>query len=396
MTIEELLDALQAIIDQAADRSLTDEEVQRYEELETQLAAARKDVEIRSRHQAYTTPLRTDLHVHTGAGTTQDDTLERAFDHYLRTGKENADLVESRAQSEGTPSEGGYLVPDSFRDKIVERKKAFGGLASVVDEITTSDGRSMSWPTVDDTANEGEIVSENGTFASGADVVFGTANIGAYSYMAGGAGSTPLRLPLELVQDSAFDIRGLVSRLLGDRIHRIQAKHLVTGTGSGQPQGILDGLTGVEIAADTAGITYADLITFIHSVDPAYRESARWAFNDKTLAEIRKLVDGNNRPLLQPSSDGAAAGAPGGETLLGYPVTIDQAFPDFDADSNTTNWGVFGDLREGYLVRRVQSIEILVNPWTRQQYRQVEYTAWARMDAVQQNTNAYVALTGEQ
>lgn len=287
-------------------------------------------------------------------------------------------------------------MPDGFREKLVDRMKAFGGLAGVVEEITTATGNALPWVTIDDTANVGEIVNEGGTFSGGADLVFGNASLGAYSYMAGGGSATPLRVSLELLQDSTFDVQGLVSSKLAERIARIQATHLVTGSGSGEPQGITDGLTGIEIAADTAGITYADLVTFIHSVDPAYRSNGRWAFNDNTLALIRKLVDGNNRPLLQPSADGSAAGAPGGETLLGYPVTIDQAFPDIDVDANTVNWGVFGDLREGYVVRRVRAVEILVNPYSRMANRQVEFTAWARMDAVQQNTNAYVALTGEQ
>lgn len=393
MTIEEILGALQAILDAAEGRELNDEEVARYEELETQLKGAQRSAEIRSRHAAYKAPNRSDLHVHVGTAR-QDDTLERAFDHYLRTGKENADLVQLRAQGEGSPTEGGYLVPDGFRDKLIDRMKAFGGIANVVETITTSTGNPLPWPTVDDTANVGEIVAEGGTFASGADLVFGTASLGAYKYMAGGASNTPLRVSVELLQDAAFDVQGLVSRKLGERIARIQSTHLVTGNGSGQPKGIVHGLTPVQPAANT-GWTYADLVTFIHSVDPAYRERGRWAFNDTTLGAIRKLVDLDGRPLLQPAGTASAAGSPGGETLLGYPVTIDQAFVDLDIDDSTDLCGVFGDLSEGYVMRRVKDITLIVNPWTRAANGQVEFTAWARMDGNQQNINAYSVLSGK-
>jgi HK97 family phage major capsid protein len=54
---------------------------------------------------------------------------------------------------------------------------------------------------------------------------------------------------------------------------------------------------------------------------------------------------------------------------------------------------VFGDLSEGYVIRRVRQIELLVNPYSRMQFRQIEYSCWLRMDAVQQNTAAYSALT---
>lgn len=392
MTVEEILTAQQAILDAAEGRNLSDDEVTKYEAFEADLKAAQKTTEIRARQEAYKLPATA---VITGTAPKQDDTLQRAFNHYLRTGKDNADLVELRAQNTVTGSEGGYLVPDTFRNKLVDRMKAFGGIANVVEEITTETGAPMQWATVDDTANVGEIVAEGDTFSSGADLVFGTASLGAYKYMAGGGGALPLRLSYEVIQDSAFDIEGIVSRKLGERIARLQSGHLVTGTGSSQPQGILDGLTGVEIAADTAGVTYDDLVTFIHSVDPAYRTGARWAFNDATLATLQKLKDSHGDPIWRPGNPGMSGGLQE-DTLLGYPVTIDQAFPNLTVASNTVNWGVFGNLREGYVIRRVRGVVVVANPYTRASYGQVEFTAWARMDAVQQNTNAYVALTGEQ
>lgn len=392
MTTEEILAALQAILDSAEGRDLTDEEVQNYEELEGKLTAAKRSADIRSRNATYNA-VAPAVNV---AAAKQDDTLERAFDHYMRTGKENGDLVELRAQSEGTGSEGGYLVPDGFRNKLVDRMVAFGGVANVVETVTTSTGNPLPWPTVDDTANTGEIVAEGGTFSSGADLVFGEESLGAYKYMAGGGSALPLRVSVELAQDAAFDVQGLVSRKLGERIARIQSTHVVTGTGVSQPLGIVTGLTGIELADDTAGITYDDLITFIHSVDPAYRESGcRWAFNDTTLATIKKIKDSNGDPIWRPLNADMASDT-GGGTLLGYPVTIDQAFPDVDVDANTVNWGVFGNLNEGYVIRRVKDVQLIVNPWTRAANGQIEYTAWARMDSTQQNINAYVALTGEQ
>src|ERR1051325_8391599 len=122
--IETILADMAAVVESAESRSMTDDEVTRYEGLEAELATARKDAEIRSRQQAYTTPVRTDLHV--GVATSQtDDTEERAFVHYLRTGQAVSDLtrVETRSQSEGTGSEGGYMVPEGFRQRITERLK---------------------------------------------------------------------------------------------------------------------------------------------------------------------------------------------------------------------------------------------------------------------------------
>src|SRR5690349_2573551 len=96
MSIDEIVQALQAILDAAGDEPLSDEAASRYEELERDLAVAKRSQEIRARQQAYTTVQGSTLYAGVAK---QDDTLERAFDHYLRTGKANQDLSEYRAQS---------------------------------------------------------------------------------------------------------------------------------------------------------------------------------------------------------------------------------------------------------------------------------------------------------
>jgi len=394
MSLDELMNALKEVLSVAdeEERELTDEEVERYEELEGKIESVKKTEEIRSRQKAYDTPIRPDVGLNVGT-TKNDDTLERAFEAYVRTGTENQDLQELRAQQVGVDPAGGFTAPDGFRNKLIDRIVQFGGLASVVQTETTSDGNPLPWQAMDDSANSGEIVAEGATFTTGADLSFTNKTLGAYSYMAGGDSANPLRVSKELLQDSAYDIAGLVSRKLGERIGRIQATHIATGTGTNEPQGITTGLTGVELADAGDGITHDDLVSFIHSVDPGYRMGARWAFNDNTLQAVRKMRDAAGDPLWRNDAADMAT-SNGGGTLMGYPVTIDQGLPDLVAGDATVNWGVFGQLAEGYVIRRVRSIEIVANPWARSSHREIEYTAWARMDAMQQNVNAYKALTG--
>lgn len=386
MTVEELLEAMKVLIEQAGDEPLDDDEAARYEELEKELAVARRDQEIRSRQHAYLTPV-PPAAVHVAAARA-DDTLERAFDHYMRTGRENQDLAELRAQSVGTDSAGGYLVPPGFRDKLTERMKDFGGVANVVETITTSDGRPLEWPFIDDTANEGEIAAEGAAGASGDDLVFSTLTLGAFKYVAPGASNLPLRVSVELLQDSAFDIQSLVARKLGERIARKQATDFVTGNGTTEPFGI-DSQTTTQTTFTSAGITYAELVTALHDVDPAYRANGTWAFGDGSLELIRKIVDTTGRPILADSTAGINAGFP--TSLLGHPVVIDQAFPTY-TDGGTTRWGVFGDLAEGYVIRRVKDVQVIVDPYTRMNEGQVQYSVWARADGNVQNKFAYTVL----
>lgn len=389
-TIEDILAAMQAIVDGAGNRALTDAEATNYESLETKLANVRRSNELRARNAAYNSPVNSIGAPGFIQGGRKPDTYAAAFNSYLRTGKPNADL--QNAQSEGVPSEGGYLVPDGFRTKLVERLKAFGGIGGVAERYTTGNGNPTEWPTIDDTGNVGEIVQEGNTFSGGADLVFGSNALSSYSYVAGGGSATPLRVNLELLQDAAFDIEGLLSRLLGTRIARLQATHLATGTGVQQPLGLFTGLTPVQNAANT-GIAYDDLISAIHSVDPAYRGNARWVLNDTTLAAVEKLKDSTGNPIYRGRDANMALGL-NESTLLGYPMTIDQAVATVVANSPTVQWGAFGDIQQGYVVRDVRQVELLVNPYSRMANRQIEFTAWARMDATQQDVNAYVTLSG--
>lgn len=391
VTVEDILAALQAIIDEAQGRPLSDEEVSRYETLEGRLQMVQRSEQVRARQAAYVAPNSSlAAVVHTGTQRT-DDTLTRAFDHYMRTGRENQDLVELRAQGTSPDSAGGFLVPETMRNKLVDRLKAFGGLATAVEEIVTSSGEPMRWPTLDDTANAGVIATEGSAPASGgADLQFGEVTLGAFKYVAPGAGQLPLRVSVELLQDSAFDVQGLVERKLGERIGRRQAVDWVSGAGTTEPFGIDTNLNTTGDTFADATVTYDDLVTAVHTVDPAYRAAAVWTFNDQTLAQIERLTDGDGRPLLNPAAEGISTGAHN-VTLLGYPVVIDQAWADYE-DATTNLWGAFGDLRSGYVIRRVKDLTMIVNPYSRANEGQVEYTLWARADGVPQDTEAYVVL----
>lgn len=390
MTIEEILAKLQEIANKGETRSLTAEEVTEYETLEADLKSAQKTAELRSRQAAYVAPnasLAAGVHV---APAKADTDLDVAFRSYLRSGVPNQDIAELRAQG-STDSAGGYTIAPAFRQKLVEVQKQFGGLAAYVDILETETGAELEFPTSDDTANSGGITAESAAVTSGSDLTFGTVALKAYKYTSTGGGSNlPLRVPLELIQDSAFDIESFIARRLGERIARLQANHWAVGSGTGQPFGIVHaGLTENKALTTTTTITYNDLLDLEATLDPAYEQNAAWVFNKATWTSIRKIVDGDGRPLVQPAAAAGAGTAPQ-HSLLGYPVVIDQSFPSGAGDS--ANFAVLGDLREAYVIRRVAPLTVVVSPHTRMANGEVEYVAWERADGNIQNRKAYSVL----
>lgn len=281
----------------------------------------------------------------TGTGDEIDALMAIAL--YMRHGNnvsaEQAVAIRN-AMSTTTPAEGGYTVPSEVAAMVVDALKAFGGMRDVAEIITTESGSSLSFPTSDGTAEVGEIVAENATATLG-EMTFGTVALNVFMYS-----SKQIALPLQLIQDSAIDVVQFVINRLTDRLGRITNTHYTVGTGSGQPAGLITqstlgkgGLTG-----QTTTVIYDDLVDLVHSVNRAYRGRGKFTMADSSVKVVRKIKDTAGRPIFTPSYDGGiTAGAP--DTLLGYPLTINDDVPAMAANAKPI---AFGDLSQ-YKIRDV-------------------------------------------
>ncbi|MEV4974443.1 phage major capsid protein [Streptomyces scopuliridis] len=309
-----------------------------------------------------------------------------AFGLYLRGGMDRLSgeqrvmlmdhQVDLRAQGTGVDTAGGFLVPDEFRNVMTETMKAFGGLLGLAEVITTSTGADLPWPTNDDTGNEGEILGEN-TAAGEQDLLLGARKLKAYTFS-----SKQVKVALQLLQDSAFNLETWVPRKLGERIGRRAARSFITGTGVDQPEGITTnavvGKTGA--SGQTTSIVYDDLVDLEHSVDSAYRPNARYLMHDLTLKVIRKLKDTQGRPLWVPIP---APGFP--STINGFEYSLDNSMPVPAANAKSI---VFGDLRAGYLIRQVQDVQTMRLVERYAEYLQVAFLGFSRLDGMIQDPSA--------
>lgn len=248
------------------------------------------------------------------------------------------------AMSTTTGAEGGYTVATEFNKTLIQAMKAAYAVRSVATGIQTSTGAQMLFPTTDSTSEEGEIVGQNQPASTG-ETTFGQASLDVFKYS-----SKAIALPFELLQDSMFGIEAYISNLLNLRIGRIHNRHHTVGTNSGQPRGIVTSATPGKIGASgqTLSVTYDDLVDLEHSVDPYYRSSGKWMMHDDTLKVLRKIKDGNGRPIFVPGYEqGNAGGAP--DRLLGREIVINQHMPVMGANAKSI---LFGDFSK-YLIRDV-------------------------------------------
>ena len=261
--------------------------------------------------------------------------------------RQNPDI--QAAMSTTTGSEGGFTVATEFSRQLIEAMKATGSVRSVASSIRTSTGAQMLFPTTDATAEEGEIVGQN-TAVTGLETTFGQASLDVYKYS-----SKSIALPFELLQDSMFDIEAYIQNLLRLRLGRIQDRHHVLGTGTGQPKGVVAASTAGKVGTtgQTTSVIYDDLVDLEHSVDPAYRAAARYMMNDATLKALRKIKDTQGRPIFVP---GYETGNPGGapDRLLGREIVINQYMPVMAANAKSILFGDFGK----YLIRDVMDVTL--------------------------------------
>lgn len=265
---------------------------------------------------------------------------ERAI---LRGGHVSA---ETRTQTTGTTTAGGFTVPTELAATIVKSMKAWGPMydGDITTVFQTSSGNPLKIPTVDDTAvtaekhTEGTALTDDG----GKDVTFGQKSLDSYVF-----DTEFLRFSMELAQDSILNVEQLLGELLGERLGRIANRELTVGDGTGDPNGVVTASSLGKTAAAVAAVTGDELIDLLHSVDPAYRQSpkVRWMFNDLTLSAIRKLKDGDGNYLWQMGDVTKDSPA----TLLGYRYEINQAMPAMTTGLKPIIFGDFGR----YFVRKV-------------------------------------------
>ncbi len=310
-----------------------------------------------------------------------DDLAERAFEKWVRFGAQALEPEEARALRElralgtGTGASGGYLVPKRIASAIETAMSRYNQILPYVTVLRTSSGEPFGIPTLDETSVKGELVAE-GSATTQQDPTFGQKELKGYLFS-----SKLVPASLQLLQDSAIDLASYLGNILGQRVGRILNQYLTTGTGSNEPEGLQTGApVGKQGATgQTTSVTYEDLVDLIASVDQAYHPNARWMFNANTWAAVKKLKDGNGRPLWVPDI------ATGSGTLLGFPYVINPDMPDMAASEKSI---IFGDFKAAYTARLVNGIQLRRSEERYLEYFQVAFVAFQRADGAVVDTQA--------
>jgi HK97 family phage major capsid protein len=263
----------------------------------------------------------------------------------FQPGLERRDLV---------TTSGGGLTPTSFWNQLqrhmVESSAILSAGATV---IQTSSGETLKVPK--STAfSSAAIIAEGGSITE-SDPTLGTAPLGAYKY------GFSVQVSHEIVEDASFDLLGFLAEQAGVAVGNAFGAHAITGTGTGQPSGIVTGattgVTGPTGTATSFGVQTtagqgADLLLDLYGslAEPYARSAAAaWLMRNATFTAIRKLRDSTGNYIVTsdvPTGSGAAG------MLLGRPVYLDPNVAAMAAGAKSV---IFGDISK-YWVRQVNGI----------------------------------------
>ena len=177
----------------------------------------------------------------------------------------------------------------------------------------------------------------------------------------------------QILDDAEINLEQWLAGEVQTEFAKQEGAAFVAGDGVNKPFGILTYVAGGAnaakhpfgaIAAIDSGVADSiasdSILDLIYDLPSAFTGNARFVMNRKTMGVVRKLKDGQNNYLWQPSY---VAGQPA--TLAGFPVTEMPDMPDVAANATPI---MFGDFRQGYLIVDRIGVRVLRDPYTKKPY----------------------------
>lgn len=235
----------------------------------------------------------------------------------------------SNIMQEGVDADGGYLVPDEYDNRLIEKLKEENIFRKLCHPVSTSGDHKINIAATTPAAawiDEGEALTWG-------DATFAQVLLDAHKL------HVAIKVTEELLYDSKFNLETFIINAFSKALANAEENAFINGTGSGQPLGILAATGGADVGVTTASstaITADEIINLIYSLKRPYRKNAAFIMNDQTVAAIRKLKDGDGKYLWQPA---LVLGEP--DKLLGYPVYTSEFMPTIEAGAKTIAFGDF-------------------------------------------------------
>lgn len=289
-----------------------------------------------------------------------DPAYSAAFKAHMRMGdKAPADI--QAAMSKGTDADGGYLAPIEWDRTIGEKLKRISPMRqeSRIITISTAGFKKYFGDRNVGSGWVGETAARSAT---------STPQVGTVDYIPGELYANPA-ITQALLDDSAVELENWLGSEVDTEFNRQEGIAFISGDGVNKPYGVLTYVTGAANAArhpygaikamPSAHATLFSgdgLLDVMYDLPSEFAANAKWHMNRLSIGSARKLKDGQQNYLWQPSY---ASGQP--QTLAGAPIV---EYPDMPLVAAGNIAALFGDMEATYLVIDRVGIRILRDPYT--------------------------------
>lgn len=303
------------------------------------------------------------------------------FRTYLRSGQAGAALDETRAALSTTAVNGGYLIPFELDPSVI---LANAGVTNPIRGIANVATMSTNvWHGISTAGTTAEWIAE-ATEVSAADPTFTQPTINAHK------ADVHVTASMEVVADSS--VASELTRIFADARDQLEAAAHCTGSGSGQPFGIVTRVAAVTASRvdATTNNSYGavDVYKVASALPPRYRPNAKWIAELTTINLTRQFDTAGG------SSFWANLGMGQPEQLLGRSI-YECSSMDGSIGTGDDFVLLLGDFSR-YYIRDRMGMEILYNPIVlgsnRRPTGQVSWTAFWRTGADCIDTNAFRIL----
>jgi HK97 family phage major capsid protein len=290
-----------------------------------------------------------------------------ALRQYLRKNNAGGDFSELKALSVGSDPDGGFAVTPDMSGRIISLIQDTSPVRQVANVVTIGTDALEGVNDLNEATSGwiGETEARTETTSP---------QIGEWRIPVWEQYAEP-RATQKLLDDAMFDVEGYLVGKIADRLSRMENTAFVSGNGVKKPRGFLTYAAGTPSSSSFAVIeqvpsgasaafpsTHAGdaLINLVYALKSFYRDRAVFMMKRATLAEVRKLKDGNDNYLWQPDFQTKQGG-----TLLGFNIVEAEDMPAIAANSLSI---AFGDFTTGYQIVDRQGIRILRDSFTAKPY----------------------------
>jgi len=289
----------------------------------------------------------------------KDPEYTKAFLQHMKRGEVQAAL------NKGTAADGGFTAPTEWDRTIEDRLKIVSPMRSIC-AIQNISGNGFSKLFNNRAATSGWV----GEAAARPET--NTPQFASLTYTTGELYANPAATQ-QMLDDSEVNLEAWLAGEVDVEFAQQEGTAFLSGNGTNRPTGILNYITGGANAAThpwgailatnsgaAAALTSDGIVNLVYSLPSEYTQNARFVMNRATHGAVRKLKDGQNNYLWQPSYQ---AGAPA--TLLGYAITEMAGMPDVAASAKPI---LFGDFQRGYLIIDRVGVRVMRDPFTNKPY----------------------------